>query len=421
MDFELFMKAFIRIIVYISIYIGLFTLVFYLLGFLKKSKKLKNVTDFPFCSIIIPAYNEENTLEKTIKSAISLNYPKNKFEILIIDDGSTDKTFYLAKKFEKEYSNVRAFTKKNGGKASAMNFGIDKSKGEFVISFDADSMVTSDSLRQMMPYFYDKDVMCVTPGMKVYKPKGILQRVQAIEYDFGIFLRKALTRFNSVNVTPGPFSIYRKVFFEKYGGYDEKNITEDMEIAMRIQYHNYKIENSPESVVYTIAPNKLYALARQRRRWYFGMINNLWKYRDMFGKRYGELGIITLPLSVISVVMVMTVTLYYIYRFIIDSIRDISLYSLIGFDFWNNLHVGWNVFLVNLYKYLSEPIILFATLFIILNFTMLLYVNRRIKSIDRPISIFLNYVFFLYIYGILFSFWWIIAIIYSIFKKEIKW
>ena len=414
-------EFFIKIIVYISIYLGLFTTIFYFLGFLKKSKKLEALGELPFCSIIVPAYNEEKTLEKTVKSAADLNYPKNKFEIIIIDDGSRDKTFEIAKNLEKVYGNVLAFTKKNGGKASAMNFGILKAKGEFIISFDADSMVTPDSLKKMIPYFYDKNVMCVTPGMKVYKPKGVLQRMQAIEYDLGIFLRKAFTRFNAVHVTPGPFSVYRKVFFEKYGGYDEKNITEDMEIAMRIQYHNFKIENSPESLVYTIAPNKLYPLTRQRRRWYFGMISNLWKYKDMFGKKYGELGLIMLPSSIISVLIVMTVTFYYIYKAISESIKNVLLYSLIGFDFWNNIHFTWSSIGINLYRYFSEPVVAFAIGFIILNFIMLLYINFKVRSIDRPISIFLNYVFFLYIYGILFSLWWVISIIYSIFKREIKW
>src|SRR4030042_1637043 len=125
----------IRIIVYTSIFLGLFSMAFYLLGFIGRRKVSKEITYFPKVSILIPAYNEEETLVKTVESAAALNYPKEKLEIMVIDDGSKDKTFELAKKLEKKYPNVRAFTKKNGGKASAMNFGIKRAKGEMVISF----------------------------------------------------------------------------------------------------------------------------------------------------------------------------------------------------------------------------------------------------------------------------------------------
>jgi cellulose synthase/poly-beta-1,6-N-acetylglucosamine synthase-like glycosyltransferase len=405
---------------YITIYTGLFVFALYLLSFIgKKPKMVKNWE--PFVSIIIPAYNEEDCLRKTVESAVSLDYPREKFEILIINDGSKDKTEKIGKELEKEFSNVRFFSKQNGGKGSALNFGIKRAKGEIIISFDSDSFVRSDALKNMLPYFTDKNVMCVTPAMKVYKPRGILQRVQAMEYDLGIFLRKVFSNMDSIHVTPGPFSAYRKVFFEKHGGYDEKNITEDMEIAMRIQSLNYKIKNSPNSVIYTIAPKNLFDATRQRKRWYYGMLFNLSKYKSVFGKKYGELGMIVLPMAVFSILSVMVLTLYYTIRAFFDSINSLKLYSLIGFDFVSNFSFKWSYLIIEIYRIFSEGIIFFAIFFFIYTLGMLICIRSIIHSEENVISIFISYIFFISSYSLLFSFWWFISIIYFIRGKSVKW
>ena len=411
----------IRIIVFISIYLGLFTFVYYLLTFLDRKKVENKITKYPFVSIIIPAYNEQNCLRKTAESAYALNYPKDKYEIIIVDDGSKDKTYEIAKKLQKELPIVRAFTKKNGGKGSALNYGIKRAHGEIIVSFDADSMVTPDSLVYMLPYFYDKDVVCVTPAMKVYHPKGILQRVQAIEYDLGVFLRKVFSQVNAVHVTPGPFSAYRKSFFDKHGGYDEDNITEDMEIALRIQSLNYKIENSPRSVVYTLAPKNFLPLLKQRRRWYFGFIRNFIDYKFIIGKKYGELGLFILPLAIISILSTMIIKRYYIIKSIIDTINQVQLYSYIGFDFINNLEFKSYLLTLNLYRVFSEGILIFGIFFFVTTLIMLLIVNKKIVSIDKPISTFISYIFFIFLYSLLFTFWWGVSIIYSISHRRINW
>jgi cellulose synthase/poly-beta-1,6-N-acetylglucosamine synthase-like glycosyltransferase len=282
-------------------------------------------------------------------------------------------------------------------------------------------MVDKDALIRMLPYFADPKVMCVTPAMKVYRPRGILQRIQSIEYDLGVFLRKAFSKINAIHVTPGPFSAYRKIFFKKHGGYDENNITEDMEVAMRIQSLNYRIENSPHSLVYTIAPNEFYPLLRQRRRWYFGMIRNLYAYKFMFGKKYGELGLFIFPMAIISTLMTMGVTTYYIIKAIVDNLKQLELYSLIGFDFLHNTRFEWYLFQYNLFRLLSDNIFIFGIFFLFITLSTLLLLNRKINSPDKPASTFISYACFMVFYGVLFTFWWIVSIIYSITKKEISW
>lgn len=176
-----------------------------------------------------------------------------------------------------------------------------KCSGELVGGLDADSFVTSKALKRMIGYFDDEDVMAVTPSLKVYKPKKVLQKIQMIEYLIGVFLRKIFALLGSINVTPGPFSIYRKSFFDKNGGWDEDNITEDIEIAFRIQSKNYLIENSETATVYTVSPASFKGLFSQRIRWYVGGLQNALDYRHLFGTKHGNLGLFILPGSFISV------------------------------------------------------------------------------------------------------------------------
>ena len=131
-------------------------------------------------------------------------------------------------------------------------------------------------MKNMVHYFNNPRVMAVTPTMLVHKPKTILQRVQNMEYLLGIFLRKAFATLNAVYITPGAFSAYRKEFFDKYGGYDEINVTEDIEMSLRIKYQGYFIDNSPNAPAYTIAPKNFSHLLKQRRRWYVGLLKNYW-------------------------------------------------------------------------------------------------------------------------------------------------
>jgi len=412
----------IRVLVYVSIFVGIFTTAYYLLSFVQR-KKISNqkITNWPYVSIVVPAYNEENNLGKTVESLLDLDYAKNKYEIIIVDDGSKDNTLKVARSLEKKYKIIRAFHKENGGKGSALNYGIKRAKGEYIVSFDSDSMVIPSAMKSSLPYFSDPKVMCVTPAMKIYRPRRIFERVQAIEYDLGIFLRKVFSNIDAIHVTPGPFSIYRKGFFEKHGGYDEDNITEDMEIALRIQGLNYKIANSPTSLVYTLAPKKFVSLIKQRRRWYFGLIRNFIKYRKLFGRKYGEMGVIILPLAVLSVLSTMIITLYYIIKGIIDSIRQINFYSYIGFDLINNFQFKMYMISLSLYRIFSEGIVIFGIFFFILTLSMLIIINSKVKSIDKPISTFISYMFFIVLYSIFFTFWWSISIVYSITHRRIEW
>ena len=286
-----------EVFIYVATYVGLFTGVFFFYTFLENKQYLQNpkIKRFYDVSIIIPAYNESMTIARTIKSLLKLDYPKDKLKIIIVDDGSKDNTYEIAKRYLSK--NVSVFTKPNSGKARSLNFALEKIDTELVGCLDADSYADKFSLKKMIGYFDNGNVMAVVPSIKISNAKGVLQQIQKIEYLFAVYLKKVFSYLKSVYIAPGPLSIYRKSFLDKYGGWDENTLTEDLELALRIQSKNFLIENSVDANVYTVGPKNFKQLFNQRMRWYLGLMSNLLKYKSLFGKKYGDLGIFVLPSS----------------------------------------------------------------------------------------------------------------------------
>ncbi|MEA3414054.1 MAG: glycosyltransferase [Nanoarchaeota archaeon] len=410
------------IIVYLAIFVGFFASSFYILTFIasfKKNPPQFKDKELPFVTVIIPAWNEEKSVENTLNSILSSDYPN--FEIVFVDDGSSDKTYKIAKKFEK-LKNVRVFTKKNGGKASAVNLGISKARGEIIFTMDADTRVDSTSMKKMVRYFKDPQVMSVTPAMLIDRKKGIkqtvLQKVQQIEYYLGVFLRKVFAQLNAIYIAPGAFSAYRKSFFEKHGGYDEGNIVEDLEMAMRIQSKGYRTENSPTSAIYTLGPRTFRALTKQRVRWYWGLIKNFWEYRYMVNKKYADLGLLVMPIGWITI----SFSIFLIIRMFIKTftitIKEVIFLNSIGFDFGGLFGFTWYGIEKFLYELFSNPITIFMILSIILVFTYLKYsssTTEKIKNIKSTVF------WFFLLFGPLFVYWWLLSILKAIYKKKIEW
>jgi poly-beta-1,6-N-acetyl-D-glucosamine synthase len=290
------------IVNYAIAFVSLFLLNFFIILYLKHREEYFSRSPDrgwrPKVSIIIPAYNEGKYLAQCLRTVISLDYPKGKLEIIVVDDGSTDDTFSVAKSFEGP--NLLAFTKENGGKAAALNFGLKKASGELVATMDADSYLTPRTLLEMVPYFDEPDVMAVTPSVKIRPGGSWLSELQRIEYLTVLFSRKLMSFVDCVPVTPGPFSLFRAPLFRKIGGFDEKNIMEDQEMALRIQSHNLKIRASLAAEVYTEPPNDMLSLLKQRVRWQRGGLRNFWNYRSMIKPAYGDFGMFVLPMSLIT-------------------------------------------------------------------------------------------------------------------------
>jgi cellulose synthase/poly-beta-1,6-N-acetylglucosamine synthase-like glycosyltransferase len=408
-----------EILVYAATYFGIFAIFFFLLSVNPRLKKVLPKFDEknpPFISILIPAYNEERGIEATIKSALAIDYPRNKMEILVLDDGSKDNTYKLAKKFESKI--VKVIHKENGGKGTALNLGIKMSRGEFIFTMDADSMITPNAVKSQLAFFNNPKVMCVAPLLAVYKPKGIIQRIQQIEYFLGIYLREVFTSLNAANVTPGAFSAYRKEFFIKHGGFDEHNLTEDLEIALRIQYNHYILENSTNSIVYTETPNNFRALMIQRKRWYVGLLKNLLNYRKLFSKEYGALGMVVLPLALLSIIISLIVCSYLIIKAAVDFKRELVMLNTINFDFFSLFSFNQYTLERTLFGILSNPLTLFTILMIIISLSYMFFAKHRVKEYS---NIAVSFPLFMLFYSFLYAFWWSVSIIYTLFNRQVKW
>lgn len=333
------METFIRVLIWFAYLISLYFVVFWLLVLFegKTNKKPKKLKSFPLVTVVIPAYNEEKRIKATLESVLKLDYPKEKLEFIVVNDGSKDRTKEIVEEVIKENKkfNLRLVNQENRGKGAALNSGLKKAKGKFFICLDADSFVKKDALKRILPYFNKKDIACVLPVLKVRKPKNLLQRMQWFEYTINMFYKELMGRLNCIHVAPGPFSVYRTEIIKRIGYFDENfNLTEDLEMALRLQSNHYRIIQLLEGEVSTIAPRTIKELYKQRNRWYKGSIYNALKYRKMMlNKNYGDFGFIQMPLIIISGVLAIIIISALFYYNIWGPMKNINNLRYIGFDF----------------------------------------------------------------------------------------
>jgi cellulose synthase/poly-beta-1,6-N-acetylglucosamine synthase-like glycosyltransferase len=232
---------------------------------------------------------------------LAMSYPVDKLSIMVIDDGSRDNTGNIAREYAAKYPQVTYHYKENGGKYTALNYGITHTNAEIIGCLDADSFVAQDGLIEMMKAFEaDPGAMALTPAMKVFRPQGVLELMQAVEYTFGIFYKKMFDNIQAINVLPGPFSMYKREVFEQIGLFRHAHNTEDMEITFRMHAHGLKIANAHNAMVYTTVPHTVGALVKQRTRWSQGFLQNSLDYKYMYlNPRFGNFGLLVLPFALL--------------------------------------------------------------------------------------------------------------------------
>jgi cellulose synthase/poly-beta-1,6-N-acetylglucosamine synthase-like glycosyltransferase len=321
------------------LFISLFFEVFLLITYLEVSEQIKleadylkkKLTSFLPVTIIVPSYNEENTVAASVDSLLALDYPKDKLSIILVNDGSTDRTQEVLERYRSN-PQVVILSKENGGKHTALNLALKSVRSELVGCLDADTFVSPDALLKIVPYFENPSVMAVTPSIKVHEPRTILQLIQKVEYSFGIFIRRMYASMNAIVVIPGAFSIFRAEVFQKLGGYRKAHFTEDMEMGLRMQKHHYRIVNSLSASVYTTAPRRFPELYRQRVRWTYGYLKNTIDYRELFfNKKYGYAGMLVLPLGVLSLVSTVYAAGYLLWMVSTKAWGAITQYAQVGF------------------------------------------------------------------------------------------
>lgn len=408
------------VVFYVFSFVSVYVQIFFLVTFLEKRKHIVKHPDnlelknYPTVTIAVPCYNEQSTIEKTVESLLSLDYPKDKIKIFLIDDGSKDNTWSIIQKLDNG-ENVRAFHKENGGKHTALNFALEQNTSDFFGCLDADSFVHHQALKRILKYFeVDPSTMAVAPSIIVYNPGNIIQSAQKVEYDMAIYTKKMLGFMGGIHVTPGPFSIFRSQVFTELGNYHKAHNTEDQEIALRMQENGYKIDHCPDAYVYTNTPNSVAKLYRQRLRWIYGFIKNLVDYRRLlFKKKYGTVALFTLPSGIISIigviflsVTIVTNIIKFIYHKIIQ-IQTVGFSSLLRFDY----KFDW--FFVSTKAALFLSIILY-----ILVITSVLIGKKMSEGKAKPsVSI----LYFIIIYSIVAPFWMLRAIYNAIVSKESSW
>ena len=250
---------------------------------------------YPFVSIIVPAYNEEKVIRSSLASLLELRYPY--YEIIAVDDGSTDATYARMKEFEGNHYGVKVsvYRKENSGKADTLNYGIRRSNGPIVVCMDSDSRLTPDALRYAVRHFADQCVGAVAGNVKVINRHNIWTKLQALEYIEGLnIVRKAQAFWRSVNVIPGPIGIFRRAAIQGTGGYDSDTFAEDFDMTVKILADGWKIHYEPKAVAYTEAPEVLLDIIKQRYRWSRGILQALRKQKHLLTRSGGN---ITTPLS----------------------------------------------------------------------------------------------------------------------------
>ncbi len=292
-------------IIYLAyMFITLYFLSLFTLTFIQNRKEIfffpSSKKDYSV-SILIPAYNEQDSIDGTVDAVLKSDY-KNICEVIIINDGSTDNTLNIAKKLEKKFSKVVIFDKKNSGKADSLNQALKIAKGELVAVVDADSYPDEHAISTMVGFFDDAKTGAVTTRILVKESDNFLRKMQAIEYKVIAFSRKLLDFLDSIYVTPGPLALYRKSALEKIGGFDKKNMTEDIEATWHLIHQGYDIRMSFVSKSTTVAPDTLGKWFKQRIRWNIGGYQTILKYKDSFFKK-GMLGYFILPFFSISLIL----------------------------------------------------------------------------------------------------------------------
>lgn len=401
---------------YIFIFVTLYFEVFLFLSFLEDKNRNKGLiskesSDTKSVTILIPCFNEESTIEDTIKSIFNLDYPKEYIKIIAIDDGSKDNTLKKLYEVQKLHPDIQIITKENGGKHTALNLGLKYTTTPYVGCLDADSFVAKNALSKIMAKFRDEEVMAVVPSTIVHNPKTLIQKMQKAEYHYGNFIRYALSKMGAVHIAPGPFSFFKVEVFEKIGEYKKAHNTEDMEIAMRMQKNKMKIVHSNEALVYTKSPDTIKKLYKQRVRWVSGFFGNLIDYKKMIlNPNYGDLGMVVLPMALFGIFMTIIFIGVNIFNYVEKIIINIQTIYFRGFN-----EFGFPK--IDLFHINTGSVALLS--FLLLLFVIfLLSFSRKITEGKWKFNF--DFVF-LAMYALLAPFWLLKAIYNNAFSKETIW
>lgn len=305
------LEFYIWVLCFISIYVSFFWM--HVL-FLEQHTIHQPPKKWPLVSFIVPAWNEEKHILRTLESLLRVDYPS--FEIIVVDDQSTDRTAAVVHSIKDTRVRLVSNIHSGIGKASAVNKGVSVARGTFIAVVDADCFVDPHCLHFIIPHFSDPSLGAVITPIKVKDPSTLLEKMQRFEYLMASFTRRMMSQVNTIQVTPGALSVYPKKVLLAVGPFDEHNIAEDFEMGMRLHHTGYRIVLEPRISTLTFVPRTWHDFWRQRTRWSTGFIFNTAKYRHMLGNRaYGMMGIFQVPLNVVMLLFVFVSVVLFLYQF----------------------------------------------------------------------------------------------------------
>lgn len=412
------MTDFITTLYLVFMFVAMYFFFFYILLIIRNRHRIfeypkpkRNYT----VSVLVAAHNEESTIEATINHVMESDY-KGIIDVIVINDGSKDKTAEIVRKLQKKYGKLKLLDKKiNSGKADSLNQGIKLAKGELIAVVDADSYPEKQSVEKLIGFFDDEKVGAVTSAVFVRNKKNFLTRMQTIEYIVLAWTRKLLDFLDAVYVTNGPLSIYRKKGLIEVGGFDTKTVTEDIEVTWHLLSKGYKTKMCLGAFVTTTVPETFRRYWRQRERWGIGGIQAIFKYKKTFLKK-GMLGFFVIPFVSFSILLSMGVFLFGFYLFLRKFLLTYlsTKYSYLA-----------NTYLFSLQDINLHPSILIF--FTIILFTVAFIYSRYILKILgsekgewQEVRNLFNRLFYLLVYLSLYPLIWFTAI-YRMVKGNYKW
>jgi cellulose synthase/poly-beta-1,6-N-acetylglucosamine synthase-like glycosyltransferase len=398
---------------------------FFMVSFLVFLRERRNMHAIPQpfedkapVSIVVPAFNEEKGIADTIDSLLKINYPKELLQIIVVNDGSKDRTSEIVQSYADRGLVTLIDNRKNQGKAASLNQGFHRAEGKYVACIDADTVVEPAIILKTVNYFKDKEIAAVMVRVQVREPKNWLERIISVEYNLGLgFYPKLISSLNSLYLTPGQFSIYRRDVVLSIGGFDSSSIVEDTEIAYRLQKANLKIACCLAASAYTKVPDNIRDFYHQRKRWYGGTIQTILQHRDVFFNRgLGNFGMFFMPVNYGGILLGMLLFLSTLYLLAINVENVISRMLLIGFDVHPLVASYFNDFSVDPFK-ISIFFLLGVTPFImnmVGSYVGLKTVGAKVRG---NLFGYFSFLFFFIPYQIL----WLLSVYFVLVGKKIKW
>lgn len=405
--------------VFLISFFGIFLNVWlFVMLFDKLMKPAKNISSrlvrLPKISILIPAHNEAASIGKTLRSAFALNYPKDKLEVIVIDNASTDGTADAARRFRR----AKVLRIKEMGKAVALEKGFEKSGGDVIGVLDADTFVSRNALKKMIVHFADPQVGAVTNMINIDKESGVLSRFQKIEYTVSGLIKKILSTIDALYITPGTLSLIRREAVKEIG-FSGDTLTEDMDMALSLIKKDYRIFHCLDARVRTVVPKTLKDWVSQRIRWYRGYMENMMKHRDLiFGRRNVVLGWFVIPIAgLLSVAIGIYTTLYMFGDFSyglfakMSSLQGLSLLdqlTLISRSFSEMAN-----FIYNPYALMLFLVVFSTSMAVIMSFLRRMKGARRVDIAFVPL--------YMVVYYTIIMIYWLVSVFYEFSKRGRTW